>query len=178
MSRIIDAAMMLLYVVIGTAIGYHAFGYSLNYLVQKQPQEQEYITAAERDRELKCLALNVYHEAGVESFEGKVAVAQVTLNRVRSNSFPSDICEVVYQKNTFISKTVCQFSWYCLQPSRLQPVDARVYEESYTVAKKVLLENFRLDSIQSALYYHADYVNPKWKYKRIAKIGRHIFYEQ
>jgi spore germination cell wall hydrolase CwlJ-like protein len=27
------------------------------------------------------------------------------------------------------------------------------------------------------LYYHADYVNPNWKLKRIAKIGTHIFYE-
>jgi len=50
------------------------------------------------------------------------------------------------------------------------------YEESYTVAKMVLLEGFRLDSLDEALYYHADYVNPRWGFKKVAKIGRHIFY--
>ena len=45
------------------------------------------------------------------------------------------------------------------------------------VAKKVLLEDFRLPALREAMYYHADYVNPGWQKKRIAKIGRHIFYE-
>ena len=40
-----------------------------------------------------------------------------------------------------------------------------------------MLEGFRLDSITDALYYHADYVSPNWKYKRVAKIGAHIFYK-
>ena len=47
-----------------------------------------------------------------------------------------------------------------------------------TVAKKVLLEGFRLPSINKALYYHADYVNPKWNKPKVAKIGRHIFYSE
>jgi spore germination cell wall hydrolase CwlJ-like protein len=45
------------------------------------------------------------------------------------------------------------------------------------VAKKVLLENFRLDGLRDALYYHADYVNPQWQLDRIGKIGQHIFYK-
>jgi spore germination cell wall hydrolase CwlJ-like protein len=45
------------------------------------------------------------------------------------------------------------------------------------VAKKVLLENFRLDSLKDAMYYHADYVNPRWQKEKITKIGRHIFYK-
>jgi spore germination cell wall hydrolase CwlJ-like protein len=48
--------------------------------------------------------------------------------------------------------------------------------ESEEVAKKVLLEGFRLPSLHNALYYHADYVNPGWRLPRIEKIGRHIFY--
>ena len=39
------------------------------------------ITAEFRERQLGCLAKNIYHEAGSEPFEGKAAVAQVTLNR-------------------------------------------------------------------------------------------------
>jgi spore germination cell wall hydrolase CwlJ-like protein len=45
------------------------------------------------------------------------------------------------------------------------------------VAKKVLLENFRLPGLTNAIYYHADYVNPGWKKEKIIKIGRHIFYK-
>jgi spore germination cell wall hydrolase CwlJ-like protein len=45
------------------------------------------------------------------------------------------------------------------------------------VAKKVLLEDFRISSVKTALFYHADYVNPGWGKKPITKIGRHIFYE-
>jgi spore germination cell wall hydrolase CwlJ-like protein len=51
------------------------------------------------------------------------------------------------------------------------------YDESMEVAKKVLLEGFRLPSLTEALYYHADYVQPGWKKERITKIGRHIFYK-
>ena len=40
----------------------------------------------------ECLAKNIYHEAGKEPFEGKVAVAQVTMNRAASGQFPEDIC--------------------------------------------------------------------------------------
>jgi spore germination cell wall hydrolase CwlJ-like protein len=51
-----------------------------------------------------------------------------------------------------------------------------MWRESEEVAKKVLLEGFRLPSLHKALYYHADYVNPGWKHPKIEKIGRHIFY--
>ncbi len=57
------------------------------------------ISMAERERQLTCLAKNIYFEAASEPFEGKVAVAQVTINRSESGKYPSDICGVVYQKN-------------------------------------------------------------------------------
>lgn len=135
-----------------------------------------FVTAADRERELKCLAQNIYYEAGYEPFEGKVAVAQVTLNRAESGKFPDDICAVVYQKNALYGTTICQFSWYCEQPAIRKPTNPAAYNESMAVAKKVLLENFRLDGLKEALYYHADYVSPKWGKEKIATIGRHIFY--
>jgi spore germination cell wall hydrolase CwlJ-like protein len=33
------------------------------------------------------------------------------------------------------------------------------------------------DVTQGATYYHADYVNPRWKLQKIDQIGRHIFYK-
>ncbi len=134
------------------------------------------VTAKVRERQLECLARNIYYEAGNEPFEGKVAVAQVTINRAESGQFPDDICKVIYQKNTFYEKVVCQFSWYCDRAAMVKPIHKATYEESMDAAKKVLLEGFRLPSIKNALYYHADYVNPGWRKEKVAKIGRHIFY--
>lgn len=145
--------------------------------LQKREIDPDYMTASEVEKSLDCLAINVYREAGNEPFEGKVAVAQVTLNRVNSNKFPRDVCAVVYQKSRFTERVVCQFSWYCDSKHRNRPVNQEAYDESYRVAKMVFLEGFRLESIENALYYHADYVDPNWNLKRIAKIGTHIFYE-
>ena len=135
------------------------------------------VTAQVRERQLGCLAKNIYHEAANEPFEGKAAVAQVTLNRVASGKFPDDICKTIYQKNMFYEKVVCQFSWTCDRVLKLKPLNDAAYNESMAVAKKVLLEDFRLPSLKNALYYHAAYIDPKWNRKRVAKIGQHIFYE-
>jgi spore germination cell wall hydrolase CwlJ-like protein len=134
------------------------------------------VSSNDRERQLRCLTQNIYWEAASEPFEGKVAVAQVTLNRVASGQFPGDVCGVVYQKNIVYSKVICQFSWYCDGTHRVKPVYQPLYNESAEVAKKVLLEGFRLPSLKNAMYYHADYVQPGWGKKPIAKIGHHIFY--
>jgi spore germination cell wall hydrolase CwlJ-like protein len=128
-------------------------------------------------KELDCLARNIYFESAGEPFEGKVAVAQVTLNRVASGKFADSVCGVVYQKNVFYEKVVCQFSWYCDRPATLKIRSPELYDESMKVAKKVLLENFRLEGLHNAMYYHADYVNPGWRKVKITKIGHHIFYQ-
>lgn len=134
------------------------------------------VTADIRLKHLDCLAQNIYWEAAGEPFEGKVAVAQVTLNRSNHPDFPSDICAVVYQKTAWQQKVVCQFSWFCEKTYKVRPVYRPEYEQAEIVARKVLLENFRMESLQDAIYYHADYVTPGWRKQKIAKIGRHIFY--
>lgn len=143
---------------------------------QSQLATNEIKTVAQMKKELDCMALNVYREAGHEPIEGRIAVAQVTMNRVASPNFPNDICGVVYQKNMVYSKIVCQFSWYCDAAHMARPINQKAYSESYEVAKKVVLEGFRLEKMQDALYYHAVYVNPRWRLERIDKIGQHIFY--
>jgi spore germination cell wall hydrolase CwlJ-like protein len=135
------------------------------------------ITTAVREQQLECLARNIYHEAAMEPFEGKVAVAQVTLNRAASSKFPNDICKVVHQRNIVYDKVICQFSWYCETSTKAKPIYAAAYKESYEVAKKVLLEGFRLKGLTDAMYYHASYISPNWNKQQIAKIGNHIFYK-
>jgi spore germination cell wall hydrolase CwlJ-like protein len=136
------------------------------------------VTIKTREKQLDCMAMNIYREAGHEPFEGKVAVGQVTMNRVADGRFGNDVCGVVYQKNVVMEKVVCQFSWACDQAARTRPVNQTAYNESYEVAKKVLLEGFKLDVLKEALYYHANYVNPRWSLDKIGSIGNHIFYKQ
>ena len=139
-------------------------------------QNADFVTVATREKQLQCLARNIYYEAGYESFEGKVAVAQVTLNRAASGQFPSDICGVVQQKNLVVDKVICQFSWYCEGPAMLKPINPMAFNESMAVAKKVLLEGFKLDGLRDAMYYHNDQVHPQWGKQKITQIGHHIFY--
>jgi spore germination cell wall hydrolase CwlJ-like protein len=123
------------------------------------------------------MADNIYYEAATEPAEGKIAVGQVVMNRVASPDFPKDPCQVIYQRNSFYTNIVCQFTWLCDGSVGRRPVQQRLYDESMEAAKKVLLEGFRLPSLQGALYYHADHVNPQWRQEPVAKIGHHIFYK-
>ena len=51
--------------------------------------------------ELRLMASIINCEAGVESFQGKLAVGIVVMNRVESKAFPNTIKKVIYQKNQF-----------------------------------------------------------------------------
>lgn len=57
----------------------------------------DYISFADFD----MMARVVYAESKTESFNGKVAVAEVILNRVESGSFPDTVAEVITQENAF-----------------------------------------------------------------------------
>ena len=73
---------------------------------QKTGMPDNYVTAAERTQQLECLTRNIYHEAAGEPFEGKVGVAQVTLNRLESGRFATRF--VVW----FIKRTCSTNVWY------------------------------------------------------------------
>ena len=123
-------------------------------------------------KQLACMARNIYFEAGHEPFEGKVAVAVVTMNRLKHEEFPKTVCDVVYQRN----KKTCQFSWTC-EKYKYKKINEEKYVESIEAARVVMQGKVNIDILGDALYYHADYVNPKWNKRKVAKIGRHIFYE-
>jgi spore germination cell wall hydrolase CwlJ-like protein len=137
--------------------------------------------SAEFNKQVECLAKNIYYESGSEPYEGKLAVAQVTLNRVNSGKFPSDICSVVYQKTVDQNlRTVCQFSWTCMV-KELVNKDKYIWEESLNIAKRALTEPVLHDTIaeSNALYFHAAYIKPGWnKTKVVKQIGNHIFYSK
>ena len=127
---------------------------------------------AEARTQVDCLAENIYYEAGFEPRDGKIAVAMVTLNRVQDPQFPKDICSVVKQR----TKSTCQFSWFC-EHKTIQNTSA--YLQARDIALLVYANYEKMyDMTEGALFYHADYVNPRWKLERTTVIGSHIFYKQ
>jgi N-acetylmuramoyl-L-alanine amidase len=139
---------------------------------QEQTFSYEQLLAQDIGKQVLCMAKNLYYEAAMESYEGKLAVAQVTMNRANSSKFPSTICEVVYQKT---NKTY-QFSWVGEKVNEVR--NKYAWEECLIVAKKSLTENKLHDTIYrtQAMYYHNTSVNPRWKLKYVTKIGNHLFY--
>lgn len=115
-------------------------------------------------QELKCLADNVYWESMGESFKGKLAVAVVTLNRVKSPDYPNTICKVVYQKD--------QFSW---TRTKHKVKDFYAWTDSL-LAASMAMEDSKVLGNFSATHYHNTTVKPNWGLRKVAKIGRHIFY--
>jgi hypothetical protein len=127
--------------------------------------------------ELRCLALNLYHEARGEPEPGRVAVGQVVLNRAADRGFPGTVCAVVHQGG---EKPVngCQFSWWCDGQSD-RPNDEEAWADSRRLAAE-LVRGWHGDPTGGALWYHADYVSPSWRqaFTEGPRIGRHIFYRR
>ena len=138
-------------------------------------------------KEVLCMAKNIFFEAAVESTAGKLAVAQVTLNRVNSDKFPMSICDVVYEGQHYTARDGqqlpkrdrCQFSWYCDGKGDEPPV-SRLWDDAQDLAKYVILRQDDLPDItDGATYYHAHYIDaPRWttRKKVTATIDQHIFY--
>ena len=130
--------------------------------------------------ELKCLAENVYYEAGGESYAGKIAVANVTMNRVNSGMYPKTVCGVVYEGSNNPRNIACQFSWTC-DGSAARPKNPVTWSQSQSIAKMILSNDKKVaDITDGALFFHANYVKPDWSriYTRVATIDNHLFYRK
>ena len=140
----------------------------------------------------ECLAKNIYFEAGVESTAGKLAVANVTINRTSDKNYPNTICGVVQEgihyynaakDKHFPVRDRCQFSWYC-DGLLDEPREGRTWESAQELAERVLVNHYAkalIDITDGATHYHANWMEkfPKWSYhkKVMASIDRHIFYK-
>ena len=174
--------------------------YDINRILDQKPVSMvapDYYKPLEFDKvkytaaDVLCLAKNIYFEAGVESTAGKLAVANVTLNRTLGTNYPNTICEVVHEGihryNARIEEYVpvrdrCQFSWYC-DGLLDDPREGRTWESAQELAKKVLVNHHDkalIDITDGATHYHANWMEtyPKWSKRKkvMASIDRHIFY--
>lgn len=133
--------------------------------------------ALERDRELRCLAENIYFEGRGESLEGQYAIAEVTMNRLASPYFPDTVCEVVHDTrwDRLRRRLVAHFSWTAFEV-RSEP-RGPAWDQAMKVAATVY-DGHYMPVVPGALFYHATYVRPYWASSKrvVAKIGNHIFY--
>ncbi len=133
--------------------------------------------AQQNEKQVNCLALNIYHEARGENKTGQVAVAIVTMNRVMSTRYPNTVCSVVWQSR--------QFSWtHDGKSDRAE--DSKAWGLAHEVAEFVYHKyehnyektNGAVDITGGALFYYAPkFANPYWAAKKVKtiQIGNHIF---
>ena len=134
---------------------------SLSQMVAAQPQ------LGELPRELHCLAGAIYFEAKSESLTGQLAVGRVIVARSKSGRFPNSYCGVVFQPS--------QFSFV---RGRAMPGIAKASKQwKNAVAIAQIAHSGAWSSpVEGALYFHASYVSPGWKLRRVGRIENHVFY--
>ena len=129
----------------------------------------QYSEGATLDEQQNCLATAVYFESMGEPLEGQLAVARVVINRAASGRYPSSWCAVVKQK--------AQFSF--VRAGRFPRIDPAcvAWRKAQAIAR-IAVANASDMLPTDVLWYHADYVAPKWRnnLRRVEKIGAHIFY--
>ena len=123
-------------------------------------------------RDLDCLTANVYWESLVEDDVGRLAVATVTINRVKSGRWGHDVCGVVYARRQF------SWTWGKRQPKQRPNLSAWQHCRGLALA---VLNGTRVQGVQNSQFYHADYIaQPGWARDqyRTAQLGHHVFYSQ
>ena len=122
-----------------------------------------------------CVALNIYHEAQFEPYDGRKAVAFVTLERMKQSG--KEVCEVVFAKR--------QFSWThrAMNGAKLHsdyvPKNTIRWRKAQYVAR-MSMSGYLRNPVPEATHYHASYVRPKWadNMRYLGKIGSHLFYSE
>jgi len=136
--------------------------------------------------DLYCLSEAIYFEAGNQPFVGKMAVAEVILNRVEHITYPNNICDVVHQgpvreswkrDGTYYPvRWRCQFTYWCDGKADV-PLESDTWEQSLSAAYLMITGNVSV--VEGATHYHATYVSPSWakNLRKLVTIEDHIFYK-
>ncbi|WP_343210603.1 cell wall hydrolase [Anaerolentibacter hominis] len=138
-------------------------------LIEKEREKAEAMAAGrvwlEKD-EIRLLERLVQAEAGGESYEGKMLVANVVLNRVESSKFPNTVTKVIYQKSQFTPASTGKIN------------RVKVSKETKAAVAEVLNGK---DNSGGALYFVAKrYCNASWFDRALTwlfKVGNHDFYK-
>jgi spore germination cell wall hydrolase CwlJ-like protein len=121
-----------------------------------------YAPTTATDPHTACLASTLYHEARGEPYVGKLWVAAVVLNRVKSAYYPNTVCDVVYDPH--------QFPW---------TKDPHTYDDPHYDLAQSILSNKTILPKTKATHFHNLTVHPNWKHLvPIKTIKNHVFYEK
>lgn len=114
-----------------------------------------------RTQKIRCLSETVWREARGETWDGKVAVAKVVLNRTKTSPYPNTVCGVVLQRG--------QFQW------------TKKWKQDQHDLHSILVANYVLDHNPlphfKSTHFHNHTVKPRWNLKHTTTIGKHYFYE-
>lgn len=117
--------------------------------------------------DLYWLARIIQAEAGGEEMNGKIAVGNVVLNRVRSDEFPSTVYGVIFDRTYGVQFSPTVNGSIHQEPSEESVIAARICLEGYTLSDKILY------FFNPALAYSF------WisEHRSFAfRIGNHVFY--
>ena len=119
-------------------------------------------------RELECLATGIYFESKSEPLAGQLAVGKVIANRAKSGGrFPESYCGVLFQRG--------QFSFVRGRSLPSVPRSSKQWQTAVAMAQ-IVDQGLHDSAVGKALFFHARYVSPGWRMKRVASIGNHVFY--
>mgnify|MGYP001256512369 CR=1 FL=1 len=130
---------------------------------QEQAPESEWVIAGVTEEDIMLLAKIVQAEAGHDSYESQLAVANVVVNRVKDSAFPDTIRGVIYAPGQF-------------PPAHNGTLDQTEPSESAVKAAKAALAGE--NNVEGALYFYNPDVTSGafWEsLTLIAEIGNHRF---
>ncbi len=141
--------------------------------IKKETQIQYDGGVSYSQTDLKLLACLIHSEAGTQCYEGKLAVANVVLNRVKSSKYPDTIKAVVYQSGQFsvassgsLQKQLDNYSSYS---SKSQLLSIKAAKEALEGA----------NNIGSRMYFHSYKAASRKGYDKKSnalKIEDHLFW--
>lgn len=126
-----------------------------------------------REQAKTCLALNIYHEARGEPYEGQVAVAQVSLRRAGMDYRRA--CAEVYRPG--------QFSWTAERELHGKLPTGNAWWWATAAAEQALRWSATgegHDFSRGATHYAHKAVDNYWTrvYTPVAQVGDHVFYRE
>lgn len=134
----------------------------------------------QEEKNINCMIENVFMEARGEDNRGKLLVANVVMNRVKHDNWPSTICGVVHQPS--------QFSWTAHKSGRQTFKRAKrniTPEYRNAVSTALYATLFQEKPVTDATYFYAPAVvknPPSWsrskKFKLVEKHQNHYFFKQ
>ena len=120
-------------------------------------------------RELECLATGIYFESKSEPLAGQLAVGQGhRQSRRQPRPLPRQLLRrAVPARPILVRPRPC----VC----RRRRGSSRQWQTAVAIAK-IVDQDLKESAVGDALFFHARYVSPDWRLKRVAAIGNHIFY--